>query len=111
MRHFRIKPWILLSVGCGLLWLPAPVQASCGDYVTMKSPGTKDSHDSKQTSHQTQSTSSKRDLPTEKPCPGPGCSEHQLPLVPVSVAPQQINPDKALSLLELSLTEPGRQHW
>jgi hypothetical protein len=32
-------------------------------------------------------------------------------MVPVSVAPQQINPEKALSLLELSLAESVGQLW
>jgi hypothetical protein len=103
MTHLRVKPWMLLLTGCGLLWLPAPVHGSCGDHVTMRPSGAGNSqsmakpHDSKD-QHSDPVPSNRKD-PHEKPGPGPGCSDNQpLPMGPMSVSTQQTNPEQAFAL-------------
>jgi hypothetical protein len=80
------RTWLRLVVGAVLALLsclaaPAPVRASCGDYVMLghtpphapipAHPGAP-----------TPDASTAAPKPSEQPCSGPSCSQHRLPLTP-----------------------------
>jgi hypothetical protein len=89
------RTWLRLALG-GVLTLlpylaaPAPVRASCGDYVML-------GHDSPHTTLPARQGVPSKDAstpapkPAVPPCSGPGCSQHRQPLAPPpSAAPRWI---------------------
>ncbi len=116
MIRFCWKPWVLAVALGGLLWLPAPVRATCGDYVVMEGESS-GSHQVKKSPRSTETPCSQsrsrnsNDSSPSEPCRGPGCSGRgQTPVMPVSVSPQRTNPDQAYSLFDPPQTMlPGRQ--
>jgi hypothetical protein len=116
MRRFGVKPWVLLLAGFGLLWLPAPVRAECGDYVTTESDSHSTAHPDKKQTRPVQTPCS-RSHPSDpgaprpdQPCRGPNCSGSPAPAMPLTVSPQRINPEQALSILDLMATSGADGH-
>lgn len=115
MVKWLAKRWLVCLLGSSIVLLlemmfPSPVQAECGDYVTMKNESTQ--HNSTdieifpsppvQTPCSRTKPNQDGSFPGDLPCHGPGCSKQNAPpLLPMKVAPQRHQPDQAFVLVEV----------